>query len=222
MRSRTNKINLLPKAYIQAEKIRMRLMIIGSVLALEIAIFITFIAIPPKTEIQRTIERLDEISLALNDSRFADVNQMNQQLEDAKVELSEWAEKYSSLKQENFISKRVLDSLLSRVPIHLTLNKLCILPESQEVSRLEKTISIEGTSQDMISVLNYVTIIEGVYGVGTTNYEAGYNEERSLYEYNIHVVIPVKQLEIEENLEEITPEEVIIDMNEINDEGDSW
>ena len=221
MKVRVNKINLLPKEYIQAEKIRLGLMIIGGILALEVAIFITFVAMPPKTEIQETINRLDEVALELNDSRFADVNQIIQQLEDAKVEMNQWVEKYSDLKRENFVSKRVLDSLLARVPINLTLDKLSILPEGQEASQLEKTISIEGTSQDVVSVLNYATIIEGVYGAGTTSYEAEYDEERGIYEYKINVIIPVEQLEVEESQEVINPEEATSSTPEANDGGDN-
>lgn len=221
MKVRTNKINLLPKEYIQAEKMRLRLMIIGGVLALEVAIFITFVAMPPKVEIQETLNRLDEVALEINDSRFTDVNQIIQQLEDAKVEMDQWAQKYSNLKQENFVSKRVLDSLLTRVPMNVTLDKLLIIPEDIEISQLEKTIFIEGTSQDIVSVLNYVTVIEGVYGSGTTNYEAEYNEERGVYEYTINVVIPVGQLEVEENLEGINPEEVTGYTTEANDGGDN-
>lgn len=221
MKGKTNKINLLPKEYIQAEKMRLKLMIIGGVLVLEVAIFITFVAMPPKVEIQETLNRLDEVALEINDSRFADVNQMIQQLEDAKVEMDQWARKYSNLKQENFVSKRVLDSLLTRVPMNVTLDKLLIIPEDIEALQLEKTIFIEGTSQDIVSILNYVTVIEGVYGAGMTNYEAEYNEERGVYEYTINVVIPVGQLEVEDNIEGINPEEVTGYTTEANDGGDN-
>lgn len=221
MKVRTKKINLLPKAYIQAEKIRLGLMIAAGVLVLEVAIFITFVAIPPKTELQETINRLDEVSLELNDSRFADVNQTIQQLEDAKVEMNQWIEKYSDLKKENFVSKRVLDSLLSRVPIDLTVDKLSILPENQAIAQLEKSISLEGTSQYVVSILNYATVIEGIYGPGTTNYEAEYNEERGIYEYKINVIIPVEPLEVEENQEEIPPELATSYIAESNDGGDN-
>jgi len=226
MKARTNTINLLPKEYIHAEKIRLGLIIIGGILALEVVLFVAFVAIPPKTEIQETISRLDEVSMELTDSRFADVNQMIKELEDAKVEMDQWVQQYSDLKKENFVSKRVLDSLLSRVPIDLALDKLSILAEGQEGAALEKTISIEGTSQDLISVLNYATLIESVYGTDTTSYEAKYNEERGIYEYKINVSIPVEQLETEENQEVINPEVIYPEdatsyTDEANDGGDN-
>lgn len=199
MKLRTNKINLLPKEYVYAEQVRLVFMIIGCVLALEVAIFVRFVVIPPKAEIQETINKLDEASTKLNDDRFIHVNQTIQQLEDTKMTINEWIEKYSDLKQENFISKRVLDSLLSRVPIDLTLDKLLILPENQEASQLERTISIEGKSQNMISILNYTTVIESIYGAGTTSYEAEYDEGQGVYEYKINVSIPVERSELDKN-----------------------
>lgn len=199
MKIRTNKINLLPKEYVYAEQIRRVFMIIGCVLALEVTIFVRFVVIPPKAEIKDTINKLDEVSLKLNDDRFGYVNQTIQQLEDTKMAMKEWIEKYSDLKQENFISKRVLDSLLSRVPIDLTLDKLLILPENQEASQLERTISIEGRSQNMISILNYTTVIESTYGAGTTSYEAGYDEGQGVYKYKINVSIPVEKSGFNEN-----------------------
>ncbi len=226
MRVRTNKINLLPKEYIHAEKMRLGLIIIGGILMLEVALFVIFVAMPPKTEIQETVSRLDEVSMELTDSRFADVNQVVKQLEDAKVEMDEWSQKYADLKKESFISRRVLDSLLSRLPIDLVINKLSILPESEEGEALEKTISIEGIAQDVIPVLNYATILESVYGAGTTSYEVEYNEERGVYEYKINVSIPVEPLESEENQEVIGPEVIYPEgatssTSEANDGGDN-
>ena len=226
MRGRINKINLLPKEYIQAEKLRIGLMMIGCVLVLEVVLFVIFVAIPPKTEIQETLNRLDMVSMEITDSRFADVNQTIQQLEEAKVEMDEWIQKYSDLKKENFVSRRVLDSLLSRVPIDLAIDKLSILPEGQEGAQLEKTIAIEGTSQDVVPVLNYATIIESVYGADTTSYEAEYNKERGLYEYIINVSIPVQSIEGEENQEVINPEvmypeDATSNTSEANNGGDN-
>lgn len=199
MKVGTNKINLLPKEYIQAEQIRLVFIVIGCILALEVVIFVMIVALPPKAEIQETINKLDEVSLKLNDDRFIHINQVIQQLEDTKVTMNEWIDRYSDLKQENFISKRVLDSLLSRVPIDVILDKLSILPENQEASQLERTIFIEGRSQNVVSILNYITVIESVYGVGTTSYEATYNEGRGVYEYKINVSIPIEKSEVNEN-----------------------
>lgn len=195
----TNKINLLPKEYKQAEQIRLVFIVIGCILALEVVIFVMVVALPPKAEIQETINKLDEVSLKLNDDRFIHINQVIQQLEDTKVTMNDWIDRYSDLKQENFISKRVLDSLLSRVPIDVILDKLSILPENQETSQLERTIFIEGRSQNVVSILNYITVIESVYGAGTTSYEATYNEERGVYEYKINVSIPIEKSEVNEN-----------------------
>lgn len=199
MKVETNKINLLPKACIQAEQIRLVSIAIGCILVLEVVIFVMVVALPPKAELQETINKLDEVSLKLNDDRFTHINQVVQQLEDTKVTMNEWIDRYSNLKQENFISKRVLDSLLSRVPSGVILDKLSILSENQEASQLERTIFIEGRSQNVVSILNYITVIESIYGTGTTSYEATYNEGRSAYAYKINVRIPIEKSEVDEN-----------------------
>lgn len=213
MKIRSDTINLLPKEYKQAEEMRRHILIIGGILILEVALFIIWIVIPLRIEIQETNSQLEAISLELNDERFININQVMGQLEQARMERDEWMQRCETLQQEKFVSSRLLDSVLSRIPLHVTINKLIILSEGQEASNLEKNIFIEGTSQEMISILNYVTILEGVYGTETVHYEMEDDEENERYTYQISIRIQMENLEIEEYTEET---------DLVNYGGESW
>lgn len=192
MRAKIKGINLLPKEYIQAEKVRMIQMLVGGVLILEVFAFIGGVVIPPKAEAQRLQVELDEVSLKLNDSRFADVNKTIQALEVAKAEVEEWVTKYGNLKQENFVSARVLDSLTARLPIGMAIDKINIVSGEKESNKVEKEIVIEGSSEQLGTIINYVTVLEGVFGTGTVYYEGELNKELNVYKYKLDIKIPQK------------------------------
>lgn len=190
MKAKVKGINLLPKEYIQAEKVRMIQMLVGGILMLEVFAFIGGVAIPPKLEAKRVQVRLDDVSLKLNDPRFADVNKTIQALEGAKVEVEEWVAKYGNLKQENFISTRVLDSLTARLPIGMAIDKISISPG--ESSNAGKAITIAGSADQIENIISYVTLLEGVFGTGTVYYEGTYSEELDVYKFNLDVEIHEK------------------------------
>ncbi len=189
MRARIKGINLLPKEYIQAEKVRMIKMLVGGVLILEVFAFIGGVAIPPKVEAQRLQVELDEVSLKLNDSRFADVNKTIQALEVAKAEVEEWVTKYGNLKQENFVSARVLDSLTARLPMGMVIDKINIVLGENTKNKKEKEIIIEGSSEKLGTIINYVTVLEGVFGTGTVYYEGAYSKELDVFQYKLDIKI---------------------------------
>lgn len=198
MRARVKGINLLPKEYIQAEKVRLIQMIVGGVIILEVVAFIGGVAIPPKIEAKQVQAQLDDVSLKLNDSRFADVNKTIQELDAAKAEVEQWVTKYGDLKKENFIGAQVLDSLTARLPIGLAIDKITIVPEGSEGANSGKSIKLEGSANLIESIINYVTTIESIYGTGTVYYEGAYDLALDVYKYKIEVKIPVKV--------EVTPE----------------
>ncbi len=199
MRARVKGINLLPREYIQAEQVKFVQIIISVVLVLEVFAFIGGIAIPPKLEEKKVQQQLEEISNKLNDSRFADVNKTIQELEVAKADVEQWVNKYGDLKQENFVSGRVLDSLTSRLPIGIVIDKMEIKPGEKNTGKetevgegnSEKGIKIEGSSEELESIINYATILESAYGVGNIYYEGEYDKELGVYKYVIEVKNPV-------------------------------
>ena len=212
MKIRSDIINLLPKEYKQAQEVKRQLLIMGGMLVLEVILFMSCIVIPLKIKIKETNMQLESLSLELNDGRFTDINEVIRQLEEAEVEKEEWTQIYEKLRREKFVSSRVLDSLLGRIPLQLTINQLMIVSGEEETEQ-EKSISIEGTSKDMTTILNYVTILEGVYGGEAIQYEMEYSEENKKYAYQISIFMTDKNLQREESIEEIEEE---------NDGGEYW
>lgn len=187
MKVGVKKINLVPKEYLQAQKVRNIQLAVIAVLVLEVGGFVGKVVLPPKLEAQEVMARLDEVSAELTDSRFADVNQKIKALEDVKIELEEWNDKYKEIKEENFVSKRIIDSLLTRVPVGLSVSTLTISKDSEKEG---KQIILTGTAQEAISIMNYNTIIEGVFGFGTTHEEFELDKEKGYYTYTITIITP--------------------------------
>ncbi len=192
MRAGIKKINLLPKEYIQAQKVKNVQIGIIVLLILEVAAFIGGVVIPPKLEAQEVMARLDEVSAELTDPRFANVNQKIKELEDMKVEVETWNNKYKDIKEENFISKRILDSLLTRIPVGLSVGTLNITKADEGV---DKQIVLTGTADETIDIMNYTTMIEGVFGLGSAKQEFDLDKEKGVYNYTIEVKIPSKTVE---------------------------
>lgn len=213
MKMSMERINLLPEAYKQAEQIRRRLSIMGGLLMLESVFFIGCLVIPLKIEMQEASSQLEAVSLELDNDSFKEVNQVTRQLEEAKIQKEQWSEKYAKIKQKSFINTRLLDSVLSRLPFQLTINKLSIFQQYQDAPNLERTILIQGTSQEMLAIFTYATLLESLYGVGTTHYEISYEEAKEQYGYQISVHMLEKVLESEKYTQEI---------DLINDGGESW
>lgn len=206
MKVNTKGINLLPKEYIRAEQIKYFKIIGAGLLTLEILAFIGLVAMPPKLEAKRLQQKLDEVAMEITDPRFTNVNQTIQQLEETKAEVDDWLLKYGHLSKENFVSVKVLDSLTARVPIGVTLNGITLTPEASNAGDYgQRTIAIKGTATQLLSVINYVGVIESIYGADAATYEANYNEGLDVYDYTITVNILTQEVavdgESQENVE---------------------
>lgn len=216
MKANVKGINLLPKEYIRAQQIRFFKMIGAGILMVEIVGFISFVVIPPKLEAKALQIRLDEITLEITDPRFSNVNQTIQKLEDTKMEVEDWLLKYGHLNKENFVSVKALDSLTARVPLGVTINGITMTPEASDASEyVQRTIAIRGTATQLVSVINYIAVIESIYGVGSVTYQATYDEGLAAYDYTMEVKIAV--------MTEVTTEEegAVGATNEAGSDSDS-
>ncbi len=194
-------INLLPREYIQAEQAKRMQMIVGAVVLLETCLFVGLIAIPPKVELRGLQSTLEQKKAETQDERFLDVNKTIEELEVAKQEVNDWVVKYGGIKTENFVGAKVLDSLTSRIPKGVILDKISINPAVEGV--LEDKITISCTTSDSITYMNYITILESMYGRGTVSYNSSFDEGTYLYTTEIRVVMPKV---IEEVIEEVPVE----------------
>lgn len=205
MKNKVKKINLLPGEYVKAQKERGIQILILSVLIVEVLGFIGGIVVLPKVEARKVQARLDEVSQELMDDSFTDVNQKIKKLDGVKLEVEEWNEKYQRIKKENFVSKGILESLLTRVPADVVVNILSI---SKSEEGQEKQINIQGTAREAIGVINYATLLEGIFGLGTTENEFFLDKEKNTYCYTISIRLPEEAAgdKRQEELLEITDE----------------
>lgn len=199
MKYRTNGINLLPKEYVKAARINFYQKVIGAVLAIEVALFIFKVALPPQYEMQNLQIQLDDAYVRLNDERFNNVNQTIKKLDEAKVDIQNWMDTYGSLKNDNFVSAALLDTLTARLPIGATLNKISIVPSTAHVGEevQNATIAIEGSSEALAPFMNYLTIIETLYN--PINLQHTCIAEDDHYRFTINIDIPTNSSQIEQS-----------------------
>lgn len=216
MKQTVKGINLLPKQYIQEQKIRRIKYIVGCVLAVECVVFIAAIVIPPKVKINGQQKELDALQVQLDDPKYEGVNKAISDLEKARNNLAAWTAKYSTLKNPSFISARILDSITARIPSGVVINNLTVSPVSETTGGV---VSIGGTALDYGSAFSYVTILENTYGSENVSFtvnrqEVQGEEERTLVQYTITVNIPGESLVPE------TAEEAVVAAEENPEETD--
>ena len=197
MRAKTKSkgINLLPREYIQAEQNKRMQVMVGVVVLLETCLFIGTVVVPPKIQLSKLEVTLEQKKAETQDERFVDVNKTIEELEIAKQEVNDWVAKYGGIKTENFIGAKVLDSLTSRTPAGLVIDGISIVP-STEVGG-QDNISINCTALDSPIYMNYITIIEAMYGRGSVSYTSTFDEQTGLCTADIKVTIP-NEIQVEE------------------------
>ena len=189
------KINLLPESYISLQKKKHRQLMIFGMIVLESLWFIGKIVIQPKIDIKRASMLLDEISMQLANDCFKEVYEKCHLLEQECEEVDRWNNVYQQLEETEFISKQLLDSLFAVVPKGVFLKKLQIKKEDQ-------MIILEGTAQEVIQIMNYCTIIEGIFGYGTVKETFEMNQDKINYTYFIEISVPQEEILEETNEEE--------------------
>ena len=190
MNAKVKGINLLPREYIVAEKVRFYQKIAGVALAIETVCFIAFVAIPPKNEVVATRQELEQKQSELASSRYAGVNKTLNDLEEAKAEMLTWTTQYNTIKQKGYISGSLLDELIARVPEGVSISNLTVTSaEPGEDSSSEKTIKIEGYSKTGAQGLSYVTVLETLYPAEGITHEVSYDEKTDLYMLTINISV---------------------------------
>ncbi len=156
MKIKTRGINLLPKEYIRAQKVKKYILIATMIILLECLVFIVTVVRPPLSLKKYEENVLLELELMKNDARFAEVNQILKQLEGDKTEFKVWTDQYNTLKQNDFIHTGLLDSLVARLPAGMNIDQLELISSEQKISIAGKTNTVE-------ELLNYVVILESIF-----------------------------------------------------------
>ena len=189
-------INLLPKEYIIEQKINFYEKIIGGILALELACFVVFVALPPKQEVVRTAQELEEKRAQLNSSKYAEVNKALEELADTKNSIDAWNEAYGKIKVAGYIDETLLDEITGRVPSGVYIETLSI-EDTQEEGDGSKTISIEGSCEKTEVAQGYFAILETIFPASEmkTNAKDGeQNGKLGTFEVAITVKPEVKEV----------------------------
>ncbi len=156
MKTKVRGINLLPKEYIRAQKVKKYILIAAMLILLECLVFIVTVVMPPISLKKHEENVLLELEIMKNDVRFSEVNQILKQLEGHRTELKVWSDQYHTFKQNDFIHTALLDSLIARLPAGMSINQLELISGEQKISIAGKTNTIE-------DLLNYVVILESLF-----------------------------------------------------------
>lgn len=192
-------INLLPKEYVQAQKKAKSKRVAMIILIIEVICFIYKAVIGPKLEFRATEIKLERLTTCLNADRYIEINNQIRELEDERIEVQQWDEKYNRLSRKSLVSKQTLDCLLARVPTGLWINVLSISNAQNEVGEEEPQISIEGIAEEEIQLINYMTILEQSFGIGNVQDEIVLDKEKNMYQYTL----TIRRLDESETLEDI-------------------
>ncbi len=192
MKTRVKGINLLPREYIIAEKIKLGQMIISAALALEVVCFVAFFAIPPKQEIEATRQELEAKQREVVSDKYAGVNKTLNDLEVAKADMTKWNNEYHTIKQESYINGQLLDELVGRVPRGVNISMLSIdNPTPDSTGAVTRTLSIDAQSNTFMQSLNFVSVLETLFPAESIIHETNPNEETGKYDLQITIKLVI-------------------------------
>lgn len=206
-RMKEYRINLLPESYRREQRINKWMIGMSVGIVLEVIIFIILVVWPSKLELRQSIETLDTVSKGWEDDSLIEVRQVLNNLEEARKEASKWKIRYQKVQRSQWIGKGLLESLTERIPLGVSINKM-IFPSGQIENEGEQSVKIEGNAEYMTSVLNYITVLEQLFGTEAVSFETQYNEEINAFDYSINVEMVAEEkvdgehIGEEENLEQ--------------------
>ena len=171
-------INLLPNEYIVEQKVSFYQKIALVVAAVEVVCFVAFVAVPPKRELTRTQNELQQKKEQLKSDKYAGVNKTLNDLETAKADIKNWMNAYDEIKIRDFINSEMLDELTMQVPEGMTITKMSI-EDVQQLKNGCKTekLEIEGHAEYFDQIIGYMGILETLFPSEAIGYETSYDEK---------------------------------------------
>lgn len=213
MKQNVKKINLLPATYKQEQKLKIYKYIGISALLIECMIFVIGIVILPQIKLNKQQQTLEALKKKVNDSKYEEVGQVMQLLEEAQADLRLWTEKCNTLQEPNFISGRVLDSLTTGVPKGNVIQSLSLEVDDELMG---ESIHLTGIALNYNAVLSYVTMLESKYGSAQISFTADKQEKEKRSYYNYAITI---ENMAGDSVAQITSEEKI---DETLEENETW
>ncbi len=204
MQQYIKKINLIPRQYIRAQKIKKYKYIGSSILIVESVLFVILLVMPARVKLQKEQLSLNTLQMQLTETKYQEVAQVMSDLEKAQVELQIWQEKYNALKKPNFVSVRELDTITAHVPNGLIIGLMKLAPSEEAVGGV---IYLEGIAMDYNTLFSYVTVLENTYGNAHISFTTEQKEsEEGKYQYYT-ITIPIGEVLEEAEIEEEMLEE---------------
>lgn len=176
-------INLLPKSYQDAQKIAIFVTVGIGLLILECAAFAGMFIASPMYTIQSKQARLEQLTKEAQDEKYARVLEVEASLESEKNAINDWKANIGDLSEEKFISEKLLDRLISRLPEGVTIDSL-------DVSAQSKRIAISGRTLTSRSIINYVALLEVAFPNSDVTFDVqDADKKTSAAKYTIDIVL---------------------------------
>ena len=191
MKKSKKMINLLPNQYFSVHHAHYNRYLLLGLLALEIGGFVGGVMIQPKWALKKSYERLANYKEALNQCGVTEAEAKMEALQLAKQEAAQLKKQYETIQDAHFISKQLMDSLLSRVPAGLIVNQLNIAYNKEHG---EKQIQMDGTSLVAATIINYATVLEEIFGTEAVVCHFEQSAEQQNYVYQIEIDLQEKPI----------------------------
>jgi hypothetical protein len=168
MKPKVKGINLVPKEYLQAQKLRVYMLIGAGLLFLECILFVFTVVLPPIAKVKEVKLDLTLVQAKLNDPKFVEVNQTIEALNLAQEDVQNWANICKGLKKPNLISEELMDKLIARMPKSLTIDEMivAVLPDGTGT-----TLAFSGRSETVEDIINYTGVMETLFKGASASFE---------------------------------------------------
>lgn len=157
-------ISFVPKQYLKAQKIRTYVHLGLMAILVESVIFVFAFVMPSSLQIATMEKDVLAIELESKSSRFDEVNRVQAELRSSKEQYNLWLDAYTMLEADSFITTSVLDNLISKVPLGVTISQVNLDGD-------KSTITINGISPTKQQILNYVLVLQNMYGEMSTEFQ---------------------------------------------------
>lgn len=184
MQNEIEKINLIPKSYRQEQKAKRIQQSIIALLLLEVIGFYGVAIEKPKRELAKLEMQLATFSENIEAERYSLVNQKLTALEETQQEVEKWNEIYAGIKAKQFVTKVLIEDVLECVPEGLSHEMLSVYEANLDGQR---QMILRGTGEDALAIMEYITRLESIFGIGTIESEFEWSKEQNNYPYNITI-----------------------------------
>lgn len=179
-------INLLPREDKVSRKRYIYLRLGVLFLVIECILFTLIIILQPLLERYHLTNKISTFEVLFKEIPYVQIQSIMNDYDDLLREAEYWRKKAECLNNERIIDVSVLDSLLGRVPIGVEVSTVKMSIESDREINQQGRIEIEGNSETILQIMNYIGILEDYFGEEYISYDMEYTGEL-LYGYYLTI-----------------------------------